>query len=206
MCMFVCMHPHVHCSSIHNSQDMETTQMSIHVCMSVPISVNRKLKYQAVCLLLTPAATHQVSCWNAENKGNPCCSRRYSPREKSAKRRIAYCVLGKCGIDSEQQVKGSQVTLKQTGWGKAWGSRGRASAGCSRRKDIPSKDSRRDHMKLKYPTMTTVKGMNRKVSRNGAGEEPRPSLSCQGCRMIVYRSPGIIERLGTSLVVSIVFP
>ena len=23
------MHPHVHCSTIHNSQDMETTQMSI---------------------------------------------------------------------------------------------------------------------------------------------------------------------------------
>ena len=24
------MHPHVHCSPIHNSQDMETTQMSIN--------------------------------------------------------------------------------------------------------------------------------------------------------------------------------
>ena len=94
-----------------------------------------------------PGASHWVRCWNAEMTVSPCCSRRYSSREKLAKRGDAYCATGKSGIDSAQWGKGAQVALKQTVWGRAWGNMYRGPPGCSRRKNIPSKDHGRDHMR-----------------------------------------------------------
>ena len=49
----------------------------------------------------------------------PAVVRRYSPKEKSAKRGNAYCSAVKNRIDSAQWGKGVQVALKQTGWERA---------------------------------------------------------------------------------------
>ena len=70
------------------------------MCVCVPVSLNRKLKYWAVWFLPTLDATQWVL--DTGLVPVPDVVRRYSPREKSARKGNAYCAVGKSRMDSAQ--------------------------------------------------------------------------------------------------------
>lgn len=85
-------------------------------CMSVLLSLNRKLKYWAICIKVknqqpsedTEEAPHRVRFRNTEIKTSPCCPRKFGPCEKSDKRENPYCTVQKSRIKAAQVTQNPQ--------------------------------------------------------------------------------------------------
>ena len=84
----------------HKNKTECTKRVCVCVCVCVPVSLNRKLKYWAVWFLPTLDATQWVL--DTGLVPVPDVVRRYSPREKSARKGNAYCAVGKSRMDSAQ--------------------------------------------------------------------------------------------------------